>query len=166
LLRRKTLIINQTLQQMKTLEKSSRTSRPLSRWFNSPVDRFFRNDFFDLWDGNDLLDTVPSLNIREEKNDYIVELAVPGIRKEDFNIDVDGNVMTISCNKESEVKDVRENGYSRREYDYSCFSRSFTLPENADVNKVHAKYNDGILSLDIPKKEQVLKEKAQKIKVE
>ena len=152
---------------MKTLEKSpARVSRPLTRWFNSPIDRFFRNDLMDFWDGNNLPETVPSLNIREEKNDYKVELAVPGLKKEDFNIDVDGNVMTISCDKETETKDVRENGFTRREYDYSCFSRSFTLPDNADVNKVHAKYSDGVLSLDIPKKAEALKERTQKIKVE
>ncbi len=153
---------------MKTTERNlTRPAQKLSRWFNSPVDRFFRNDLFDLWDGGRMnLETLPSLNIREEKNNYLVELAAPGLKKDDFNIDVEGNVVTISCDKESETREEREEEFMRTEYDYSCFSRSFTLPETADAAKIHAKYNDGILRLEIPKLADVLKQKMQKVKVE
>ena len=153
---------------MRNSEKTlTRQSRPLTRWFNSPMDRFFKNDFFDLWDGERIgMETLPSLNIREDKNNFLVELAAPGLKKDDFNINVEGNVVTVSCDKEPEVRETKENGYMRTEYDYSCFSRSFTLPENADANNIHAKYSEGILNLEIPKKEQVQKENAKKIKVE
>jgi HSP20 family protein len=140
------------------------SKQQLSRWFNSPIDRFFGNDFFDLWNG-DKLETLPSLNITEEKNNYLIELAAPGLKKEDFNIDVQGNVVTISCDKETE-HETNETDFLRREYDFTSFSRSFTLPETADPNKIHAKYIDGVLHLEIPKRPETLKEKTQKIKVE
>ena len=106
----------------------------------------------DLWDGDTT--TMPSVNITEEKNNYKVEMAVPGLKREDFNVDVDNNVVTISCEKESKTKEGKEDSnYSRREYNYSCFSRSFSVPENADVNHIDAKYTDGILRLSIPKTE-------------
>src|SRR5688572_14518015 len=124
---------------MSTLTKSNGTKSSLRRW-NNPFDRFFRNDFMDMWNG-DMAETIPSINFTEEKNNYKVEMAAPGLKKEDFNIDVDGNLVTISCEKESETKDTKENGnYSRREYNYSSFSRSFTIPENADASKISAKY--------------------------
>ena len=151
---------------MKTTEKGliRPSKQQLSRWFNSPIDRFFGNDFFDLWNG-DKLETLPSLNITEEKNNYLIELAAPGLKKEDFNIDVQGNVVTISCDKETE-HETNETDFLRREYDFTSFSRSFTLPETADPNKIHAKYIDGVLHLEIPKRPETLKEKTQKIKVE
>lgn len=149
---------------MKTIEKNQRTR---SLFWANPFDRFLRNDFTDFWDGDTPLDTIPSINISEEKDHYKIEMAAPGLKKEDFNIDVDGNIMTISCEKESEIKEGKEKEkYSRREYNYSAFSRSFTIPENANAEKTVAKYNDGILMLSMPKKTEVLKQKGQKIKVE
>lgn len=143
--------------------RSLRTST--NPWLN-PFNRLFRNDFFDLWD-EDNLNTIPALNITEEKDNYKVELAAPGLRKEDFNIDIDGNLLTISCEKETETKEPKKgNGYSRREYNYSAFSRSFTLPEFAETNKIVAKYNDGILNLSIPKKPEAQKSMVHKIKVQ
>src|ERR1051326_1801808 len=98
---------------MRNSEKTlTRQSRPLTRWFNSPMDRFFKNDFFDLWDGERIgMETLPSLNIREDKNNFLVELAAPGLKKDDFNINVEGNVVTVSCDKEPEVRETKENGY-------------------------------------------------------
>lgn len=154
-----------------SVEKSNHHKlRRNSPYWATPFNRFFRNDFLDLWDEERVSETVPSLNIREEKNQYIVELAAPGLKKEDFNIEVDGNMLTISCENESKdgnEKDGKENnGYSRREYNYSYFSRSVTLPDHADGKAIKAKYNDGILSLDIPKKAEALKSTTQKIQVQ
>jgi HSP20 family protein len=150
-----------------TLVKNHNKSS-IQRW-NNPFDRLFRNDFMDLWN-QDVTETIPSINITEEKNNYVVEMAAPGLKKEDFNIDVDKDLITISCEKETETtsedgKDKNGN-YTRREYNYSSFSRSFTLPENADGQKIKAKYVDGILKLEIAKNEESNKSRTQKIKVE
>ena len=149
---------------MATIEKrqSQHPTRPGSFW-NNPLDRFFRNDFMNLW--NNGPERMPSVNIREEKDKYSVELAVPGLKKEDINVDVEGNMLTISCEKEEETKEG-ENDYSHREYNYSSFSRSLTLPENVDSSKISARYTDGVLRLGIPKREPSQKEKSSKIKIE
>jgi HSP20 family protein len=138
---------------------------PFERSWFSPFEQFFNNDFFDGRNGN-RMGTVPSLNVTEEKDGYKVELAAPGLKKEDFNIDVEGNMVTISCNKEAETKKTEKEGYTRWEYDYSCFSRSFSLPDYADTANITAKYNDGILNISIPKKAEAIKQSPKQIKVQ
>jgi HSP20 family protein len=147
------------------LTKKPNRARRFQPSVYNPFEGFFRNDFMDLWNGN--TSTVPSVNIREEKNGFEVELAAPGLKKEDFNIDVEGNILTISCEKESETKEGGDSdNFSRREYNYSSFSRSLTLPDNANVEKVSAKYSEGVLHLSIPKNTDTEKQKSQKIRVE
>jgi HSP20 family protein len=138
---------------MKTLRKSNQHPHRAHWYPTSPWNRFFRNDFLDLWDG-DSFQTTPSINISEEKDHYEVELAAPGMKKEDFNVDLEGNLLTISCENETETggNEEKQGKYSRREYNYSSFSRSFTLPDVADTEKIDAKYTDGILHLRIPKR--------------
>lgn len=117
------------------------------------------NDFFKPW--NDWFDggswnrelSMPAVNIVEQKDDYQVSLAVPGMKKEDFAIEMEGNMLTISSEKE-ETKDENDKRYNRREYNYSSFSRSFTLPEDVMQDKIDAKYEDGVLKLTLPKKEE------------
>lgn len=127
-------------------------------------DDFFKpwNEWFD--NGGSLMGrimTVPAVNIVEDKNDYKVSLAVPGMKKDDFNIDVEGNMLTISSEKE-ENKEEKDEKYNRKEYSYSSFSRSFTLPEEVNKEKIEAKYEDGVLKLVLPKKEEVKKLAASK----
>lgn len=117
------------------------------------------NDFFKPW--NDWFDggswnrelSIPAVNIVEQKDDYQVSLAVPGMKKEDFAIEMEGNMLTISSEKE-ETKDENDKRYNRREYNYSSFSRSFNLPEDVMQDKIDAKYEDGVLRLTLPKKEE------------
>lgn len=150
---------------MKTHDRTrSRNSSLMPSFWRNPMDRFFGNDFANLWSG-EMLETMPAINIKEEKDNYKLELAAPGLKKEDFNISVEGNVLTISSEKESETNDGEEN-YSRREYNYSGFSRSLTLPENSDSGQVSAKYTDGILHLTVPKKKVSEQKNGQKIRVE
>ncbi|MBI2269868.1 MAG: Hsp20/alpha crystallin family protein [Bacteroidetes bacterium] len=150
-----------------TLTKTpARRLRSVSPFLSSPLDRFFRNDFLDFWNENGFSGTTPSLNIREEKNNYILNLAAPGLKKEDFDINVEGNLLTISCDKETETKENGTEDFSRREYNYSCFSRTVTLPDYAESNKIVAKYTDGILNLTIPKKPEAQRVTSQKIKVQ
>lgn len=125
------------------------------------------DDFFKPWNewfngGNWMKEiTVPAVNITEDKDKYMVSVAAPGMKKEDFNIDIDGNIMSISSQKE-ESKEEKDARYTRKEYNYSSFSRSFSLPEEINQASIEAKYEDGILKLMLPKKEEVRKQNLSK----
>jgi len=107
---------------------------------------------------------VPAVNIVEHKDEYQVSLAVPGMKKDDFKIDVDGNMLTISSEKE-ENKEEKDKKFTRKEYNYSSFSRSFTLPEEINREKIEAKYEDGVLKISLPRKEEAKKNSAKHIAV-
>jgi len=107
---------------------------------------------------------VPCVNITEQKDEYKVSLAAPGLKKDDFHIDVDGNMLTISCEKE-ENKEEKDNKFTRKEYNYSSFSRSFTLPDEINKEKIDAKYEDGVLRISLPRKEGANKPTAKHIAV-
>jgi len=134
--------------------------------FFTDIDRMFDNDFF-LMPMNlkrQMEGKVPSVNIRDKEKEYLIEVAAPGMKKEDFNIDMEEGMLTISSQREEDKTEEREN-YKRREYNYSSFSRSFNLPENVKSEEIKAHYEDGILSLTIPKKQEQEKPK-QKIKTQ
>jgi HSP20 family protein len=128
------------------------------------------DDFFKPW--NSWFDNglwprtlnVPAVNITENKDSYLVSLAVPGMRKEDFKIDVDGNMLTISSEKE-ETKEEPGKKFTRQEYNYSSFSRSFSLPEEINREKIEARYEDGILKVTLPHKDEAKKPLAKQISV-
>ena len=130
------------------------------------------DDFFKPW--NEWFDTessflsrtvrIPSVNITENKDEYSVSLAVPGMKKDDFKIDVDRNMLTISCEKD-ETKEEQDKKYTRREYSYSSFSRSFTLPDEVNSEKIDARYEDGLLKISLPRKEEAKKSAAKQIAV-
>jgi HSP20 family protein len=111
----------------------------------------FRDGFREYF-SSDIQETIPAVNISEEKDRFFIEMAAPGLKKEDFKINVEGDVITVAGEKEDEKKEEGKN-FSRREYNYSSFSRSFTLPETANISNIEAKYTDGVLKLTIPKKE-------------
>lgn len=112
------------------------------------------NDWFDFPNFVRKGMSVPAVNIRETDMDYKVEMAVPGMQKKDFKISLENNVLTISAEEQSEKSD-KENGYTRKEFNYKSFHRSFTLPEGADDAKIAAEYKDGVLNIVIPKKENM-----------
>jgi len=122
------------------------------------------DEFFKPWDpwfnnGGGLWSkplTMPSVNITENKDDYKIAVAAPGLKKSDFNIDIEGNMLSVSCEKE-EKKDEKDARHTRREYNYSSFSRSFTLPDEVMKEKIEAVYEDGVLNLTLPKKEEAKK---------
>lgn len=130
------------------------------------------NDFFRPWNewfenGSGLFGrglSVPAVNITETKDNYQVSLAVPGLKKDDFKIDVDGNMLTISSEKE-ETSEEKEKKFTRKEYNYSSFSRSFTLPDEVNKEKIEAKYENGVLKLVLPRKEEAKKTTAKQIAV-
>lgn len=135
---------------MSNLTKSpARSLRPGG--YHNIFDRMFRDGFRDYL-SNDFQETIPAVNISEEKDRFFIEMAAPGLEKEDFKISVDGDVMTITAEKEEQKKEDGKS-FSRREYNFSSFSRSFTLPETASISNIEAKYADGVLKLTIPKRE-------------
>jgi HSP20 family protein len=99
---------------------------------------------------------VPAVNITEHKDEFMVSLAVPGLKKDDFKIDVNGNMLTISCEKE-EKKEEKEAKFTRKEYNFTSFERTFTIPDEVNKEKIDAKYEDGLLKLALPKKEEAKK---------
>ena len=130
----------------------------------SVFDNFFRpwNEWFsnnELW--NKAM-KVPAVNIMESENHYKVSLAAPGLKKSDFKINLEGNMLTISSEKE-ESRDEKDARYTRKEYSYSSFRRSFTMPEEVSQDKIEATYVDGVLRLTLPKKEDAKKSTVSKL---
>lgn len=119
----------------------------------SLVDEFLGKDllgnFFDGYTGINM----PAVNIIEGKDDYRIDVAAPGLDKNDFKIDLNHNVLTISSEKD-EDKEEKNDRFMRREFSYNSFKRSFTLPETAQFDKISATHKEGILQISIPKKEE------------
>jgi HSP20 family protein len=131
----------------------------------------FFDDYFRPWnewfDNGGLLGrvmNVPAVNITEQKDEFQVSIAAPGLKKDDFKINVEGNMLTISSEKE-ESKEEKDKRFARKEYSYSSFSRSFTLPEEVNMEKIEAKYEDGVLKISLPRKEEAKKLTAKSIAV-
>ena len=108
--------------------------------------------------------TLPKVNIKETANDFAVEMAVPGLKKSDFQIEIDNQVLSISTETKEENERKEEN-YTRREFGYSSFKRTFTLPKSVNADKINASYNEGILSILLPKKEEAKQKPARSIKI-
>ncbi|GAA4277830.1 Hsp20/alpha crystallin family protein [Aquimarina mytili] len=118
-------------------------------------DDFFTNDWLG---GTTSVSKIgfntPAVNVKETDEDFILELAAPGFVKEDFNIELDNDVLTISSEIKSE-KETKENGkYTRKEFNYSTFKRSFNLPDTVDGTRIEASYENGVLVTVLPKKEE------------
>lgn len=130
------------------------------------VDEFFGRDIMDKFMNHETGIDMPAVNIAENKDDFKIEVAAPGLEKKDFNINLDRNVLTISSEKQHETKDEDEDTkYMRREFSYTSFSRSFTLPDSAQEDKIKANHKDGILTITIPKKEEAKVKPARKIEI-
>lgn len=125
--------------------------------FGNFFDDFFTKDLFNWNDKNFAGSgaTLPSVNVKENDNEFAIELAAPGMKKEDFKIELNNHVLTISSEQKEEHEEKDKAGkYTRREFNYRSFSRSFTLPaETVESEKIEAAYKDGILNISIPKKE-------------
>lgn len=126
-----------------------------------PWNEWFDNGNGDMW-GNVAM--VPAVNITEGKDNFKVALAAPGMKKEDFKIDVEGDMLTISAETETK-KEEKEEKFTRKEYNYTSFRRTFTLPTGVKKDKIEAKYVDGILNLILPKTEEVKRTEAKHIPV-
>ncbi len=128
----------------------------LSDQLPSLFDRFFENDLMD-WSNRNFSSTnttLPSVNIKESSEDFEVEVAAPGFGKEDFKIELNHNQLTISSEKKVDNETRKGQQFNKREFSYQSFSRTFTLPNIADSDKITARYENGILRIAIPKKEE------------
>ena len=126
-----------------------RNNGSLSVGFNDVFDSIFNDTFF-----NDRLTSrVPVANISESDNHFHVELAAPGLQKSDFKISLDRNQLSISVERQHGQQEVQKN-YSKREFSYNSFVRTFTLPDSADAEQIEAAYDNGVLKIDIAKREE------------
>lgn len=143
---------------------SSRTNTALSNFMPRPLfDDFFGRDLFD-WAGWSTDTTTPSVNIVESDEDFRVEMAAPGMKKSDFQVRLDNDTLVIESERQEE--EVNENDrFTRKEFSYNAFKRSFHLPNTVESDKIKAEYKDGLLKLMIPKKEEAKRKPVKTIEI-
>lgn len=138
---------------MTLLKRNGSLLNPLPTLF----DDFISRDLFN-WKTNHFSDTnttIPAVNIKETNEKYLVEMAAPGMTKNDFKVELDGNVLSISSERDKKQSEREDEKYSLQEYSYESFQRTFTLQKDVvDIDKIEAKYENGVLHLSIPKKEE------------
>ena len=131
-------------------------------------DDFFNRDLFN-WGANNFSGTnttIPAVNIKETPEHYEVEVAAPGMSKEDFKVELDGNQLTISSEKTNQSEDSQDNRFTRREFSYQSFQRTFQLPKDVvDSDNIEAHYDNGVLKMLIPKKEEAKKKAPRQIQI-
>ena len=122
-------------------------------FFPSLLDEFFRPD----WNGGiqNFNANLPAVNIKETETDFKLEFYAPGLNKEDFNIEIDQKTLSISSEKQTE-NEVNNEKYSRREFSFASFKRSFNLPETVNFDNIDANYLNGVLHVNLPKTEEAL----------
>lgn len=148
-----------------TLAKLSNNWSPS---FPSLSDRFIEGDMMDwnTWNFAGTNSTLPAVNVKENENNYELEVAAPGMKKGDFKLNYDNGRLTISSVKKDEKKEKNGSKVTRQEFRYQSFQRSFSIPDNVvDADKISAKYHDGILHVTLPKREEVKPKPAKEIRI-
>lgn len=133
----------------------------------SLFERFLENAFLN-WSNENYSSTnttLPAVNIKEDKDGFEVEMSAPGFEKSDFKIELNNNVLTISSEKKIENETKEDQQFLLREFSYQSFHRSFTLPEIVETDKITAQYQNGILSIYIPKKEEAKPKPVKRIEI-
>lgn len=136
---------------------------------SSFFDDFFSRDLFDwgLSNFSSTGTTLPAVNIRETGDNFEVEMAAPGMEKKDFQIQLEGNRLTITSEKKTHNGNGEDGNYTRREFSYQSFQRTFILPKDVvDEEKILARYENGLLKLTIPKREEVKQKPPRLISIE
>ncbi len=123
------------------------------------------NDFFDTDYMSKANATAPAINVKESEKDYVVELAAPGMKKEDFDIKIndDGDLMIKMESKQEKKEEDKKSHYLRREFSYSKFEQTLILPDDVEKDNIAANVNDGVLTIDLPKAEKVPSKTARQI---
>ncbi|MDH7460549.1 Hsp20/alpha crystallin family protein [Chitinophagaceae bacterium 26-R-25] len=109
-------------------------------FFNAPLDKYFNRDY---------VLNVPAVNVNETETTYAISIAAPGLEKNDFHVQIQDGMITVSAEKEEKLE--KDGKYNRREYNYTSWTRSFSLPEDADDEKIEAEYKNGELKIDVPR---------------
>ena len=138
---------------MTLVKRNGNLLNPLPMLF----DDFFNRDLFNWGNTNysNTDTTIPAVNIKETAGNYEVEVAAPGMNKNDFKIELDGNTLTISSERTNQQEEREDERYSRKEFSYQSFYRTFTLQKDVvDIDRIQAKYENGLLHLLIPKREE------------
>ena len=130
------------------------------RPFNMP--NFFDDDFLPVL--NSRTSSMPAVNIKEDEKHFALDLAIPGMKKEDLNIDINEDVLTISSESKNETTEESD-GYKKKEFNYTSFCRSFYIPENVNREKIEAAYKDGILTVSLPKLEEEKKNLSRQVEI-
>lgn len=136
------------------------TGRMFPSVFSDFFDGFFGNELL----GGELVSWVPAVNISETDNSFKIDVSAPGLGKNDFKVEIDNYVLSVS----GERKDVKNNDnsrYTRREFSYGSFRRSFNLPDIVDSDKIDAHFDNGVLTLTIPKKEEAKRKPVKEISI-
>ena len=136
----------------------------INRTYPGIFDEFFGRDSYPAHYNRSGFKSLPAVNITEGDNEYTIEVAAPGLDRKDFKIDLDKDCLTISSVVE-DSKEKSQDHYTRREFRYSNFSRSFTLPELVDAENIAASHKNGVLSVSIPKKEEAKAKPARQIAI-
>ncbi|MDQ1138802.1 Hsp20/alpha crystallin family protein [Pedobacter agri] len=131
-----------------TLVNFNNRTRNTAPYFNNVFDSLFS----DAVTKNKMVDKSPNVNIYENENAFIIELAAPGLKKEDFQINLKKDTLSVWAEVKKEETQVAKD-FTRKEFDYSSFARSFNLPDTADGDRITAEYKDGILNINISKKD-------------
>ncbi|MBE0653521.1 MAG: Hsp20/alpha crystallin family protein [Bacteroidales bacterium] len=155
-----------------TLRKISNSMFPgVSGWqssFPSIFDRLFEGDLMD-WGNSNFAgsnSTLPAVNVKESDDHFEIEVAAPGLKKDDFRINYDNERLSLSCEKKMENEEKDGDKLVRREFSYQSFQRSFTVPENTvNADKIQAKYSEGILHVTLPKRDEIKPKPAKEIKI-
>jgi HSP20 family protein len=127
-------------------------------------DDFFNDRFFNQLNSKNSNGNSAAVNIYEDEKGYTIEVAAPGISRKDFNLELENDVLTIST-EGKESKDEKKHNFLRREFNFRSFKRSFELPETIDQDKIKATHDAGILTLSLPKKEEVVQKTPRQIEV-
>ncbi|MDE3212157.1 MAG: Hsp20/alpha crystallin family protein [Bacteroidota bacterium] len=149
---------------MKLVKRNEGFLNPLPALF----DDFFYRDMFDwgIKNFSNTNTTIPAVNIKEDADNYEVEVAAPGMSKKDFKIELDGNSLTISSEKVTQNGQKEDERYSRKEFSYQSFQRTFVLQKDVmDIDKIQARYENGLLHLVIPKREEAKQKPPRLIKI-
>ena len=138
----------------------------LVRKYNSP----FFPALFDEWLSNEWLPSstlptkqLPAVNIQETDTSFLLELAAPGVKKEDLQVEVEKDILSISSQSDAAAEEDAQ--YTRKEYGYLSFRRTFTIPESVDSKKIEAQYREGILEVKLPKKKEMLQDAKKSIRI-
>ena len=128
-------------------------------------DNFFNDSFFNQLNSTTHKGNSPAVNVSEDDKSYTIEVAAPGIARKAFNLEIENDLLTISTEKKESKSEQKQN-FLRREFNYQTFKRSFQLPETIDQEQIRATHDAGILTLTLPKKEEVVQKAPRQIEVQ